>query len=144
MTWNAPLSAYRFRETVTPRYADLDRSGCLSSAAQLGLFEEGNRSARRAMSTVKRAGGGVIAQHTVRHLAPATYPEPLLHAAAVVRLGNSSYEMQHLLVQDGRPVAVCNIIAVYLGETGRPTPLPEDFRRDLAAWQLLEAGLEGR
>lgn len=130
-----PLTAYPIQTLMQPRFGDVDANRHLNNIAQARLFEEGVAALHRKAITQRAAGRGIIAQHTLRYLSEGSYPEPLSLGTAVTRIGNSSYEIEQILVQDGRPVSTCTTVIVYR-EDKRPARLPAVYCDGLGAWML--------
>ncbi|MDO8277097.1 MAG: hotdog domain-containing protein [Burkholderiaceae bacterium] len=127
-----PIAAYPMQTLMHPRFGDVDSNRHLNNVAQARLFEEGTSALHRKAISKRPAGRGIVAQHTLRYLSQGSYPEPLTLGTGILRIGNRSYEIEQLLLQEGRPVSTCNTVVVYL-EDKRPTALPEHWREALAA-----------
>lgn len=130
-----PIAAYPLQTLMQPRFGDVDSNRHLNNVAQIRLFEEGTAALHRKAISKRPAGRGIVAQHTIRYLSQGSYPEPLTLGTGILRIGNSSYEIEQLLLQEGRPVSVCNTVVVYLEEK-RPAALPQHWREALATLAL--------
>ncbi|MDP3139222.1 MAG: hotdog domain-containing protein [Burkholderiaceae bacterium] len=130
-----PIAAYPLQTVMQPRFGDVDSNRHLNNVAQARLFEEGTAALHRKAISKRPAGRGIVAQHTIRYLSQGSYPEPLTLGTGILRIGNSSYEIEQQLLQEGRPVSICNTVVVYLEEK-RPAALPQHWREALATLAL--------
>lgn len=135
------LAAYPLHTLMQLRFGDVDHNRHLNNVAQARLFEEGTAILHRQASSQPKTGRGVVAQHTLRYLSQGSYPAPLTLGSGILRIGNSSYEIEQILLQEGRPVSTCNTVVVYL-EDKCPTALPPHWREALAALMLNTTGIE--
>lgn len=83
-----------------------------------------------------RGVGPIVASVTCHYRAPVNYPDTVTVGTRVVRVGNSSFRMDHQILsrKAARIVAEAETTLVTIDyETGSPVPVPEPVRKAIAA-----------
>ncbi|WP_243123554.1 thioesterase family protein [Thermaerobacter sp. FW80] len=89
-------------------------------------------------------GGGigalVVAHAECDYRAPARFDDRLEVQTWIEALGRTSITFGHRVVRlpEAEELARGRVVAVHLGPTGRPAPLPDDWRRALERYRLVE------
>ena len=89
-------------------------------------------------------GGGigalVVAHAECDYRAPARFDDRLEVHTWIEALGRTSITFGHRVVRlpEGEELARGRVVAVHVGPTGRPQPLPDDWRRVLERYRLVE------
>jgi len=118
---------YPFSCEVPTRFADLDPNGHVNNVALAAIVEDARVRFHLASGFAKgmEPGGQVmLASFSIDYLAQTYYPAPITVWQGVVKAGERSLRLRHLLVQEGRAVALAESVAVYvLGGKAAPLPL---------------------
>jgi acyl-CoA thioester hydrolase len=128
---------YPFSNAVTTRFADLDPNGHINNVAMAAVFEDARLRFIAAIGMPKNTEGArfMVANVTIDYLAQAYYPAGLVCHVAALPGGRSSWSLQQLLIQEGKPVATARAAIVFTdGE--RPMPLDPALRDKLAPWLI--------
>ncbi|MCW1382204.1 acyl-CoA thioesterase [Novosphingobium sp. KCTC 2891] len=127
---------YPFAHEVTTRFADLDPNDHINNVAMAAVLEDGRVRFNMALG-LRRAENfrPMVASVSIDYLAQAHFPQPMTCHVAACDIGRSSWQMQQVLVQEGRAVATCRTVVVCT-DGQKAIPLPEDFRDRLGPWLL--------
>lgn len=127
---------YTFVHEVTTRFADLDPNDHINNVAMAAVLEDGRVRFNVGLGLVRTATfRPMVASVAIDYLAQAHFPQPMTCYVAAADVGRSSWQMQQLLVQEGRPVATCRTVIVCTDGL-KSTPLPDEFRALIAPWLL--------
>ncbi|BEV02430.1 acyl-CoA thioesterase [Novosphingobium olei] len=127
---------YTFAHEVTTRFADLDPNDHINNVAMAAVLEDG-RVRFNVQVGLKRTETfrPMVASVGIEYLAQAHFPQSMTCHVAACEIGRSSWQMQQLLMQDGRAVATCRTVVVCTnGESAMP--IPGEFRSLLQPWLL--------
>ncbi|WDF72729.1 acyl-CoA thioesterase [Novosphingobium sp. KACC 22771] len=122
---------------VTTRYADLDPNNHINNVAMAAIIEDARVRFHMASGFAKAIPAGaqiMVVSLTIDYLAQAHYPHPLVIHSGLASVGERSLRLRHLLVQNGRPVALAEAVAVHV-VGGKAVPLPETLRGTIEAWK---------
>jgi acyl-CoA thioester hydrolase len=147
------MSEFRFFHPIEVRYADIDAQGHVNNVAFFRYME----SAR--VRYMQHLGlwdgkdflgiGFIEAEETCTFQSPVAYGQQLRVGVRTTRLGTKSFEMRYTIedADTGQEMAAGKTIQVaYDYPTKQTTPLPEAWRRALAAFEGLmpaESGSPG-
>ena len=128
---------YPFSTEVDLRFGDMDVNRHVNNVAFSQLVEEGRVRFHRASGfhTAVHRLNSMVASMGIEYVGQAYYPGTVAIHAGAVRLGTSSYDLDLLLMQDGRPAAFARSTMVCMKE-GKPCPLPEVFRASVKDWMV--------
>lgn len=136
------LESYPHQLTIDTQFGDMDVHGHINNLAISRFFE----SARARFQVEVYAGkklfqrdadyAMLLVENNVRFLAECNFPDPVIVGTGLGRIGNSSYEFQHALFQNGGCVALCEAIMV-CAQHGRPVPVPADVRARMERMLIL-------
>src|ERR1700761_9259211 len=94
------LSDYKFRTPIHIRFSDIDAVGHANNAVYLTYFEIARFNYWRDVAKWDFGLSGIIVGRTeVNYLKPVLLHDTLMCYARVVRIGNSSFDMMHILVK---------------------------------------------
>lgn len=130
-------AAYKHVCEVTTRYADLDPNQHINNVAMAAIIEDARVRFHMASGFARAIPKGaqiMVVSLTIDYLAQAHYPLPVQVHSGVSSLGERSLRLRHLLIQDGRAVALAEAVVVYVVD-GKAGPLPESLRGAIEAWQ---------
>lgn len=124
------------------RSTDMDADQIVNNARYFEYFEQVRLEHLVALQLFQRprAPGEsrrsfTIAETTCRYRAPLRHRDVVVGRAWTSKVGTRSFHLAFELTReaDGVVVADGSSVQVWLGEDGRPTPLPDDIRRALDA-----------
>lgn len=78
--------------------------------------------------------GPIVASIAVDYHRPVTYPDRVRVSARVTRIGNSSFQMDHLVVSDAlgaTAASVTSVLVVYDYDARKPVPMPAAVRESI-------------
>lgn len=127
-----------FNHRIRVRYGECDPQGVAFNANYLAWFDVAITELWR-----ERLGGyrellsggtdSVVAEATVRYLAPVRFDELIDLGVSIGRIGNTSLVTGHTVMREGELCAEGSIRYVFIDVgSGRPTPIPESVRAALA------------
>ena len=123
------IEFYRFHLEVPPRFGDVDLFRHLNNVALARLYEEGRvrfTDGLRLRDVLEPEHGCVVGEINIRYLIEGRYPEAVTAAAAVLRVGRSSFTVAQALFQLGRCIGVADATLVHVNRReGGSRPLPE-------------------
>ncbi|HEX4847953.1 MAG TPA: thioesterase family protein [Novosphingobium sp.] len=128
---------YPFAHTITTRFADIDPNQHLNNVALAAMMEDARVRFNMSLGSAIRIGErrAMVASVAMEYLSQGHFPDPVTVHCAVEKVGNSSWSVVQLLVQNGRPVAFARSALVAIADD-RPTPIAEEYRAVLSAWSL--------
>ena len=134
-------NTYRTWTTDVLRYNDLDPNGHVNNVATCMFLEDGRVSFRREHYSDlvgDTLTGFVLARFTIEYHRPLHFPGSVDIGTTIIRIGRSSYTFGQAVFQDQHCVASAEVVQVRIDpDTGKSTPLDDDFRRLL---ERLSAG----
>lgn len=128
-----------FAHTARVRFRDLDAMGHVNHAVYLTYMEE----ARIAFLTA--ATGPIdpddpfrflVARVEIDYRRPARLGDVLTTRLSVARFGRTSFDFEYELRDaEGREVARSRTVQVFVDSAGRPSPVPDGFRKAVETFQ---------
>jgi acyl-CoA thioester hydrolase len=133
------LTDFAVHRPMTTRWADNDMYGHLNNAVYYQLFDtaingwlaETLAAAGSPLDPARDTVNNVVVESGCRFLASVAFPEPIVVALAVDRLGTSSvtYDLAVFSGADAPPAARGRWVHVYVDTaTRRPVPIPDPVR----------------
>jgi acyl-CoA thioester hydrolase len=128
-----------FRHTLRVRYNECDRQGVVFNANYLTYFDitmgELWRELGGYQEMVEAGVDMVVAEATIRYLAPLRFDDEVEVVARVTRLGETSMTTQLAIEDGGEPAAQGELRHVFI-ETGggAKQPIPDQIRDRLSAY----------
>lgn len=130
---NAPKNALEI--PIELRWSDQDLLGHVNNAKLMTLAEEARiRTLGRLQQQVDYSGplDMVLRTTDTEFLRPVVYESAVIVYVWITRIGNTSYVMQHELVQDGQVcVTIEAVVVMFDSEQQAPMPLPDEVRSAL-------------
>ena len=128
--------AYPFHCDIPTRYADMDTNHHVNNVALAAIVEDAR--VRFHMATgfagaMPKGGQVMLVSFSIEYLAQVYYPAPIVAWSGIAEVGTRSMRLRHLLVQEGKPVALAESVAVYVQE-GRAAELPESLKGNISQW----------
>lgn len=122
---------------VTTRFADLDINNHINNVAMAAIIEDARVRFHVASGFAKALPAGaqtMVVSLTIDYLAQAFYPHPLKVHSGLSAVGDRSVRLRHLLMQNDRPVALAEAVAVHV-VGNKAAPLPENLREMIEVWK---------
>jgi acyl-CoA thioester hydrolase len=145
------MPEFRFFHPIEVRYADIDAQRHVNNAAFFSYMETARS------RYLQRLGlwdgkdfttiGIILAEGTCTYRAPAAYGQPLRVGVRAARLGTKSLEIHHTIedTDTGQEIAAGKAILVaYDYHSNRTIPIPDEWRRVIAAFEKLTPAESGR
>lgn len=129
-------TSYRFSAEVPLRWVDVDAEGVVNNAVYLSLMEQARFLYFDALGLL--AGGKVpflLAEASVRFRQPGKFGMRTAVAARTTRLGNTSFAMEYEVRAGAEALATGSAVLVFVDAAMRPSPVPEEVRRKVAAFE---------
>jgi acyl-CoA thioester hydrolase len=128
---------YSHWATDTVRFSDQDGVGHINNVAIAAYVETG----RVAFGSVIRPGDDgssyILARLAIDYRAQAHYPGEIRVGTRVVKVGRTSFTLEHGVFKDDVCIATAECVLVFV-QDGAPAPIEGDFRAQLEG--LLSAG----
>lgn len=132
------LDRYPVRTIIPTRFQDLDSMGHINNVAFAALFEDARVRFNWALGRLNRGDGfrAVVARNEINYLAEGSYPEDVVIATGVGRIGTRSWDILAVMHQNDRAIATCDttIVMTHPLDGG----IPDDFRTRLTEMTLIE------
>ncbi|MBE9583636.1 acyl-CoA thioesterase [Mucilaginibacter sp. JRF] len=94
------LSYYRFKTDIPIRFSDLDAYGHVNNAVYLTYFEIARSSYwSEAIGWDQKMAGVILGRSEINYLKPLTLNDKISCYVRTTRIGNSSFDMMHVLVK---------------------------------------------
>lgn len=134
---------FRHSITIDIRFGDIDAMGHVNNAKYLTYMETARITYARDLGLwdggPPRDIAPIMAKATIEYKLPLNLDDQAVEVyTRVSRLGNKSYDMEHLIVRkrDGEVAAFGLIVVVaYDYRTGQSTPIPDAWREKLLAYE---------
>jgi acyl-CoA thioester hydrolase len=130
-----------FRTTLRVRYNECDPQGVVFNANYLTYFDitmgELWRELGGYREMVEAGVDMVVAEVTIRYLAPLRFDDQIEVVARVTRLGDTSMTTELVIEDGGEPAAEGQLRHVFVESGGGPTaPIPDQIRDGLSRYAL--------
>ncbi len=120
-----------FRERARVGWVDTDASGRIHYTAAFRLFERAEVGLFRQMGVLHELYGLIPrASAQATFLRPLCFDDEVEVEARLSRTGRSSLALTYLITKDGVPHVTGSVVAVLVGEDGKPRPLPPALREE--------------
>ncbi len=130
------LARYPHRAAIQTRFQDLDILGHINNVAMAALFESARVRFNREIGLLRPSGHRfLVARVEINYLAEGHFPADVEMGHGIGSIGTRSWEIRGLCVQEGKPLATCDVTIVLSAEGGA-TGLPEDLRATLEGWRV--------
>lgn len=134
------LSLFRFKKPVIMRWSDCDMLGHVNNAVYLTYAEQARTEYCEAIGWDWQAHGLILAKAELNFKKPLLYTDKPFIYVRVTRIGNKSFEMEHLIIDEKGevPELVSNIMCVGVMinyQTGTTFPVPEEVREKINKYE---------
>ena len=135
---------FRFFHPIEVRYGDLDPQGHVNNACYLTYTEQARIAYIQSLGLWPGGTfldiGIILAEAQVVFNSPILYGQKVRVGARVSRLGNKSLTMDYLLedAENGKRLASgSSVLVTYNYRDARSLPIPEDWRKVIAAFEKM-------
>jgi acyl-CoA thioester hydrolase len=136
------MPVFNFYHPIEVRYGDLDPQGHVNNARYLTYLEQARIAYFNHLGLWKGPSfldiGVILAEVRLTFHAPILFNQQVRVGVRVSRLGNKSFDMEHL-VEDmgtGEQLATCTAVLVaYDYHSSRTIPIPDHWRGILSAYE---------
>lgn len=130
---------FPFHCQIETRYRDLDSNLHLNNGVLASLLEEGrvrfHRASKFGNVAADPALSAMVASVAIDYLGESHFPDPLEIHVAAARIGNSSYDLCQLVMQQGAIIAFARVTMVCI-KAGKPFAIPAELRSSAEPWML--------
>lgn len=132
------------------RSYELDIMGHVNNAVYLSWLEQARLEALEALgypleALIARRWMTTVARVEIDYRREARFGDEIVISTRPERIGNSSITLRHRIERENDPralVAEARVVLVWLGEDGRPAPVPDEVRETLDAARGRERATE--
>jgi len=134
-SWRLDPAAYPHHDVIQTRFQDLDVLGHINNVAWAALFETARVRFYHTLSSLGPGRNrGLVANVEINYLGEGNFPAEMTIVSGIGRLGTRSWQTLSLALQDGKPLATCDVTIVSTG-VERTDP---GFRAELEKWLARE------
>jgi len=129
---------YQVVVPVQVRFRDIDALGHVNNAVYLNYCEQARLEYFRRLGLARRAGNlpVILARAEVDFRHPTRLEQEVRVGGRIVRLGESSFIMEHRIEADGVLAAEVKAVLVSFDyQTARPAPIPAEMRTRIAQFE---------
>lgn len=145
------IPGYRHWSRLQVRFADLDLNSHLNHAKYLSYMEHARLEYTAEVIGVAFSPAEkrpqqrmILASVKCDYLLPVDYGQEIIVFSRCPRLGNKSFQMEHVLLADGERAAYGHsTVVAYDYDTARAIPLPEAWRQRITAYEPILANQTG-
>jgi acyl-CoA thioester hydrolase len=135
------VSHRTYTHDVEVQYRDLDTRQHVNHVVYAAYVEQAKgRFFLDVLGTSLADAPTVVRTLEMDYLAPIDPDRSVLVSLGPVVVGESSLRIEYELSVEGSVVATARTVSVYLGEDGRPEPIPADWRERLAPYDDSDVG----
>jgi|ERR1700744_321447 len=129
------ISDYRYKTPIAIRFSDIDAVGHVNNAIYLTYFEVARFAYWRDVTQWNlRQDGIIVGRSEVNYLKPITLDDEIVCYVRTTRIGNSSFDVMHLLVRitpNGEEICTTGktVCISYDYKTNKSVPIPAKERQ---------------
>ncbi len=123
---------YSFKITIPTRYVDINVGNHVSNIAIIQMFEDARARYFKKIGVEIVFDGFVImiASNTIDYFAETHWPHDLEIYCKIENIGNSSFKVRQLAIQNGKVMASC-LLTMVLTQNGKSAPIGDELRLKL-------------
>ena len=133
------ISDYKFKTPIAIRFSDIDAVGHVNNAIYLTYFEVARFAYWKEITDWNlRKDGVIVGRSEVNYLKPITLEDEIYCYVRTTRIGNSSFDMMHLLVRvtpNGEEICTTGktVCISYDYRQNKSVPIPDREREKMIA-----------
>ena len=134
------ISDYKFKTPIAIRFSDIDAVGHVNNAIYLTYFEVARFAYWKEITDWNlRKDGVIVGRSEVNYLKPITLEDEIYCYVRTTRIGNSSFDIMHLLVRltpHGEEICTTGktVCISYDYSQNKSVPIPEREREKMIAY----------
>jgi len=131
------LSDYKYKTPIAIRFSDIDAVGHVNNAIYLTYFEVARFNYwREVINWNLRENGVIVGRSEVNYLKPITLEDEIFCYVRVSRIGNSSFDVMHILVRvtpNGEEICTTGktVCISYDYKANKSVPIPQKERQKI-------------
>jgi len=131
------LSDYKYKTPIAIRFSDIDAVGHVNNAIYLTYFEVARFNYwREVINWNLRENGVIVGRSEVNYLKPITLEDEIFCYVRVSRIGNSSFDVMHILVRvtpNGEEICTTGktFCISYDYKANKSVPIPQKERQKI-------------
>jgi len=131
------LTDYKFKTDIAIRFSDIDAVGHVNNAVYLTYFEVARFNYWRDVTDWDlKETGIIVGRSEINYLKPVTIDDRLICYVRVIRIGNSSFDVMHVLVKltdKGEEICTtCKTVCISYDYTANKSiPIPKEGRKKM-------------
>ncbi|MFB5189657.1 acyl-CoA thioesterase [Alicyclobacillus fastidiosus] len=130
------MDNYRYHHELRVRFSEVDGQRIVFNANYLSYLDLAySEYLRRELRVSGGMPSTVLAKSTIQFRQSATFDDVLKIWVRTVRIGTSSMTVEFTITRDGEVLFEAENIYVYIGEGGKPAPVPEAWRQTIEAYE---------
>ena len=135
------LKQFRFRMRIAKRWSDLDEIGHVNNAVYLTYFEESRGYYfHESCQWDWKVDGVILASNQIDYIRPILYLDPAYIYVRTSKLGNKSFEVQYLIVNEYEDKKVLmsrgsSTLVMYDYKTKGSVAIPDYLRERIKAYE---------
>lgn len=134
------IADYKYKTPIIIRFSDIDAVGHVNNATYLTYFEDARINYwREIIEWNLREKGVIVGRSEINYLKPVTLEDEIVCYVRTTRIGNSSFDMMHLLVRvtpNGEEICTTGktVCISYDYRQNKSVPIPERERARMIAY----------
>ena len=134
------ISDYKYKTPIPIRFSDIDAVGHVNNAIYLTYFEVARLNYwKEIINWNLRENGVIVGRSEVNYLKPITLDDDIVCYVRTTRIGNSSFDMMHLLVRltpDGEEICTTGktVCISYDYSLNKSVSIPQKEREKMIAY----------
>ncbi|GMA64682.1 acyl-CoA thioesterase [Alicyclobacillus fastidiosus] len=130
------MDNYRYHHELRVRFSEVDGQRIVFNANYLSYLDLAySEYLRRELRVSCGMPSTVLAKSTIQFRQSATFDDVLKIWVRTVRIGTSSMTVEFTITRGGEVLFEAENIYVYIGEGGKPAPVPEGWRQTIEAYE---------
>lgn len=118
---------YPVHVTIPTRWVDMNLAGHISNISIIELLEEARERYYKeiGLKTIQPSSLFMIVSNVIDYLAECFWPDDLETYIRIEKIGNSSFQVRQLALQNSKPIATCLVTTVHT-QNGKSAPLLDE------------------
>lgn len=120
---------YAHHLKIPTRFTDLNVGNHVSNISIIQIFEDARARfcLENGIEIVNPEFVLMVVSNKIDYMAECFWPAPLFIHSKIGKIGNASFEISQLAIQDNKPVAICTLTIVHT-KSGKACAISEDLK----------------